>query len=628
MIRTRVSLVVAAAITASSALTLGLAGPSAASSTNPADPADGFTTVAGDLVGVGSDTSQFALHYAADGHSTDVGYNAGKSTGRIVSFAADGTPATISLRGGTAITRPNGSGAGKALLYGASNNTDVTFARSSSTLSAAEITANLLQSPFAVDGLKFAVKVTGSHAPAAVTIADAVKIYKGEITTWDQIPGNEAGSTATIKPLIPQSGSGTLKFFEAQLKAANSGVTVVYGGNVGTTQEHSDVDIKDNADAIAPFSTGRAKSTPTITLLGGFSAKRALYNVVRAADVDAAAITAVFGESGFLCGAAAKPLIEAAGFDQLADTARGGECGTFGTTDVTNFKTTTEADAQLPTTTALTAVPLNGNKLSLTADVSASSATPVGTVEFYEGLTKVGQSATAAGQAVLTLSNIPVGSHSYTAKFVPTDPASFVTSTSSAVAANMLTESLVTLSISPVTHTYGAARIATVHATIDREAATGDIVFKLDSGASANVPLVDGAASFTVPSTTAVGTHSVKATLPGDTSVFSTSATKTLTVTKATTTSKLALNVKSISHLKQAKATVTIGIVGATAKAGGKVTIKSGTKTIATGTAVNGKVIITLPKLHAGTTYSLKAFFTGNTNYSSSTSLIVKLKVT
>lgn len=627
MFRTRFTLAVAGAITLSSTFTLALAGPAAAVD-NPNDPT--ITAVVGDLVGVGSDTSQVAVHYLADGHGTDVGYNADKSTGRIVSFAADGTPATISLRGGAAITRPNGSGAGKALLYGSSNNTDVTFARSSSTLSPTEISNNLLQSPFAVDGLKFAVNAAGSNAPAAVSIADAVKIYKGEITTWNQIPGNEAGSNATITPLIPQSGSGTLKFFESQLKAANSGVAVVYGGNVSTTQEHSDIDINGKPNAIAPFSTGRAKSTPTVLTIGGFSANRALYNAVRAAGVDDTAISAAFGEAGFLCGPNAKPLIEAAGFDQLADTARGGECGTFGTTNVTNFKTSSEADAQKPTTTELTALAINGNKLRLTANVSSSSSTPVGSVEFYEGATKVATVDTTDGQSILTLSNVAVGSHSYTAKFVPTDPALFVTSSSAAVAANMLTESLVTLSITPLNRTFGGARMATVHATVDREPATGPIAFKLDSGAPVNVVLDDGAASFIVPANTAVGTHDVKATLPGSSSVFSTSATKTLTVTKAVTTSRLALNVKSIPSTKRAKATVSIAITGAssTVKASGKVTIKSGTKTIATGTLVGGKVVITLPKLQKGKTYSLKASFAGNSNYGSSTSLVVKLTVT
>jgi len=128
-------------------LTLALAGALAGALATPAsaDP----TPQPKDIVGVGSDTSQFALNYLADGvvsGSFRNGFNTGAAGARLVSFDAlvDGNANPIVLKAGTAaIARPNGSGGGKALLYGAANNANVNFARSSSGPTAAENTAGL-----------------------------------------------------------------------------------------------------------------------------------------------------------------------------------------------------------------------------------------------------------------------------------------------------------------------------------------------------------------------------------------------------------------------------------------------------------------------------------------------------
>ncbi|WP_024287401.1 substrate-binding domain-containing protein [Cellulomonas sp. KRMCY2] len=314
------------------ALAVSLAGPAAA------DP----TPQPKDIVGVGSDTSQFALNYLADGvvaGSFNAGYNAGASA-RLVSFdalKADG-PATIVLKAGTAaITRPNGSGSGKALLYGATNNVNVNYARSSSGPSPAENSANLWHVPFAVDGLKLATATT-SNAPASITPAQMVDIYKGTVTNWNQI----GGGNGVIVPMIPQAGSGTRTFFEAQLKAANGNVTVVLGASVVVTQEHDAAPVAADPNAVSPFSTGRFATATGIKLVNGagsFTAQRALYNVVRAADLTKPWFTEIFGENGFVCSGGAGTLIAASGFTQLATGLDGGVCGVPTQAATTNFTT-------------------------------------------------------------------------------------------------------------------------------------------------------------------------------------------------------------------------------------------------------------------------------------------------
>ena len=652
MIRQRISLAVAGAVVASTALTMGLA-TSASATDSVYDP--DFTPVAADLVGVGSDTIEIALDYLAKGHGGIDGFNAQSATTgfKVASYAAsDGVNAssTISPRGNS-FTRPNGSGAGKNLLYiPAANpgvtrggNEDVDFARSSSTLSQPEVSAGLEQYPFAVDGLKLAVSGINTNAPASISPADMVKIFNCTYTTWGQIPGYSGPApSATIHPLVPQAGSGTLSFFVAQLQSANGGVAVPTTCD-GTTQEHSDVDIKDNPNAIAPFSTARAKSlTSTIKLVGGFKAHRAVYDVVRHADrADDAAghigdkIDQVFGENGFLCSPAGKTLIEAAGFDQLATPADGGVCGVHTTDPVSTFVTTSQVD----TDTSLVATPVNGNdhKVTLTASIDATS-DPVGTVLFKDGATELGAPVNVAdAEAIKTLTGVSEGSHSYSAVFTPTDELSFTSSTSQPIDPTIVkAPAVVTVAVinpsSFLTKTYGTTRLVAVSATVDGVATTGSVKIKVDNGTATTVTLANGAAFLTLPGTTAVGAHTVTASLDASDSHYATSGTGPLTVTKAATKASFKFSDATIKASTTPKATVTVTITGASSsvKPSGTVTLKYGSKTVGHGTVSKGIAHITLSKFKKkSSSYGVKATFTSTSaNYSSSpASSTVNLKV-
>ncbi|NTW39469.1 MAG: hypothetical protein HGA44_06200 [Cellulomonadaceae bacterium] len=289
-----------------------------------------------DIVGVGSDTSEIVMNYLADGISLSGAFNPGfnaTSNARVASFDATGT-ATVVLKAGTAaITRPNGSGAGKALLYGASSNTNANFARSSSGPSTAENSAGLWAVPYALDGLKMATATT-SHAPASLTVAQLVQIYSGAVTNWNQV----GGTSGTIVPMLPQTGSGTRNFFLAQLKAANGGVDVTLAASVISVQEHDSAPIAASIDGVAPFSTARFATQATgIKLEGGFAAERAIYNVVRAADLSKSWFTAIFSADGSICSGGGQTLIAAAGFQQLAGPLDGGVCGVPTQVATTNF---------------------------------------------------------------------------------------------------------------------------------------------------------------------------------------------------------------------------------------------------------------------------------------------------
>ncbi|MBU4335605.1 MAG: substrate-binding domain-containing protein [Actinobacteria bacterium] len=330
-----------------------LAGLSATSAS--ADP----TPQTKDIIGVGSDTTQIAMNAVADGYKSGALYKAGynaTAASRLVSFDAF-NPVTgakgdmITLRVGTsAIARPDGSGAGKALLYGTANNTAINFARSSSALSTAEVAAGLVAYPFALDQVAAGVAKNSTYAPAAISAAQLVKIYDGTYTNWNQLGGADAPITA----LLPQSGSGTRSFFLAQLKAANGNTDVVLASSViQTVQEHDASVFAAYTNAVVPFSVGRAALAANTSLVqvtntgtasdgnAAFNAKRAVYNVVRSADTSKAFVTSLFAEGAYLCGSSAKGAIASGGLTQLASAADGGVCGIPVTTTagVSNFTT-------------------------------------------------------------------------------------------------------------------------------------------------------------------------------------------------------------------------------------------------------------------------------------------------
>lgn len=399
----------------------------------PAQADPSFVPDADDIVGVGSDTTMHALSYLADGHSGVAGYNAGSPAQRLATFDArtfdtTGTQtnsANVTLRAGSApIVRPNGSGGGKSLLYGAGNNPDVSFARSSSGNNANETAANLQAFPFAKDTLAVATAQT-SNAPASLAPEQIVQIFEGTVTNWNQV----GGSAGIIKPLAPQTSSGTGDFFKKELDKIK-GSTVTYGPSVTFVQEHDDSPVKSDPNAIAPFSVGRAGLLGTLRIEQGWQVGRALYNVVRQGDAGSAWAQGLFGPSGFVCSPAAASLILDAGFEQLLSASQGGKCGVATTTATAASDLLT---AKVNTTTTVAGTSATAGALSLTATVGGGGQLkPQGVVAFtVDGVAK-GQGVVTGGKATLNLTGIAAGAHKVKATFTPTG-AAFNSSTSAEV---------------------------------------------------------------------------------------------------------------------------------------------------------------------------------------------------
>jgi hypothetical protein len=115
---------------------------------------------------------------------------------------------------------------------------------------------------FATDKLQVAHDTASYNGPAGLSADELYHIFVTcDYTKWNQIPGNASGSTDTIHPLIPQSGSGTRNFFLADLAAAEGiSTTLTPGACTRTVEEHDPTGIYADptpADAIEPFSKGK-----------------------------------------------------------------------------------------------------------------------------------------------------------------------------------------------------------------------------------------------------------------------------------------------------------------------------------------------------------------------------------
>jgi hypothetical protein len=260
-----------------------------------------------DIVGVGSDTSQYVVDFADDGDPEgDPGFNSAGGAYKVVSFDAtadsnaraaylnnssdsDLLPLdpTDVLRAGTYPNqRINGSGAGLNALIanqGTSGNSSlptIDFVRTTSEPTAAQgadFSSGLEVVKIATDTLAIAKDTTSNDV--ALSPEQLVKIYEANIATgcptWSEFGVTGTGSGDWVAPLIPQSGSGIRTTFLSDLATLGNGGTAITLGTCVTTVEQNDptgitgfvtpagwggtigAGVADPQDAIVPFSGSR-----------------------------------------------------------------------------------------------------------------------------------------------------------------------------------------------------------------------------------------------------------------------------------------------------------------------------------------------------------------------------------
>lgn len=282
--------------------------------TATADPV--FSPDANDIVGVGSETSQYVINSVA------AAYTAGHPDVRLASFngtkpGTESSPVCGDLLviqdpdqvpnsvDDIVIQRPCGSVSGLRALR---HNPELDFARSSVYLGANPLYADLYFIPALTDGLSYIVDDTAGPDIRSLDIFDLQAIY----TCTD---------TRGYHPKLPQAGSGTRQFFLDAMGLTTPGPCVEQNMQ---TNDPSPVD--GDPLALMPFSTTRYMNNPsnpanpprtivdiaaTAPTAGVFYIQQTIYNVVRKADYDApgSPLPAIFGQDipgtpntgGYLC---------------------------------------------------------------------------------------------------------------------------------------------------------------------------------------------------------------------------------------------------------------------------------------------------------------------------------------
>ncbi|HVX20614.1 MAG TPA: substrate-binding domain-containing protein [Acidimicrobiales bacterium] len=271
-------------------LALGLSGLAAATlSVVGVVPAGAdYAPQAGDVVGLGGDTPQYALTFIANGDTLgDAGINSAGAYNRLVTFNAtadaNGRSAyangsteahplplnpTDVLRAGTyPVQRNQSSGTAiKAILADTGATPEINFVFSASLPTSAQQTQAQTQGwgglhvvRIGTDSVQIATADT-TNAPNNLTINELLTIYEGNVTKWNQLPGNSGGSGDTIIPEIPPASSSINKTLIASLTTANGGTAPTLGGNVITVEQNDPNAVtgaSSPADAIVPFSAAR-----------------------------------------------------------------------------------------------------------------------------------------------------------------------------------------------------------------------------------------------------------------------------------------------------------------------------------------------------------------------------------
>jgi ABC-type phosphate transport system substrate-binding protein len=197
----------------------------------PADPPAKVVPQSYDVVGVGSNTTEYVLDQMS------VNYNATIPAKRHgpndpYFYSWDALPAGVAVAptpdpykitpkaGCAAIGRPNGSSAGLTALDqntfdGKTGHYCIDFARSSSARSSKAPklgSGGVEYVAFAKDAVTWAARSAkdgGTDAPKSLTLPQLKAIFSCRDTNWDQVGGKDA----KIDVYLPQAGSGTLSFW-------------------------------------------------------------------------------------------------------------------------------------------------------------------------------------------------------------------------------------------------------------------------------------------------------------------------------------------------------------------------------------------------------------------------------
>jgi RHS repeat-associated protein len=273
-----------------------------------------------------------------------------------------------------------------------------------------------------------------------------------------------------------------------------------------------------------------------------------------------------------------------------------------------------------------------GQAVTFTATVQVvapGTVKPTGTVSFMNGSTTLDTVTLSDGGATFTTKSLPVGADSITAVYNGT--ASIMTSTSAMLTQTVnqdATTTSVTSSRNPSVYGESVAFAAAVKAAAPGGGTpTGTVTFMDGTTPLGSVTLSDGRASFKTNQLDA-GSHSITVVYNGDANFLtSTSAPLDQTVEQARTTTTLTSSLNPTSYGEEVTFTATVKAKSpGSGTPTGTVTFMDGSNVLGMGTLSDGVAMFSTTTLSVGT-HSITAVYSGDDNFTTSTSPVLKQKV-
>lgn len=283
---------------------------------------------------------------------------------------------------------------------------------------------------------------------------------------------------------------------------------------------------------------------------------------------------------------------------------------------------TETATASTTMLSASTTNSIASRPITLTARVTASGATPTGTVTFLNGNVPLGTAALNNGVASIVTASLPVGTNNVTASYGGNSNDG--PSSSAPVAITIVqapTTTVVSSSQNP-TQTLTSVVISATVSNGSAQSPTGQVTFSEDSAPIGVGTLnASGVATISLPSL-AAGSHTFTAAYAGDTlNLPSTSAAFAETVQLRDTTNVLTSSTTSLNGGEQLTLISVVHPVGAAGSKNptGTVTFFNGSIALAT-TPVDSTGVATVTVLLPGSSATLTSTYNGDSNYAPSTS--------
>jgi Concanavalin A-like lectin/glucanases superfamily/Bacterial Ig-like domain (group 3) len=293
------------------------------------------------------------------------------------------------------------------------------------------------------------------------------------------------------------------------------------------------------------------------------------------------------------------------------------------------------AATKLSSTTTIASSPnpsVSGQAVTFTATVpSGSAGTPTGTVTFKDGATTLGTSTLNAGHATYSTSSLSVASHAISAAYGGDNN---YAGSSSAALSQMVKKASTSATLSgvlnPSVHGQSVTFTATESATAPGAGTpTGTVFFRDGATTIGSAPLNGGGVATLTLANLAVGAHSITAYYGGDANfTANTSAAFIQTENKAATSTGLtsSANPSLFGANVTLSATVSAVAPGAGTRTG-TVTFMDGAATLGTGT-VNASGVATFSTTTLGQgSHAITAVYSGDANYTGSTSPVVTQNV-